>query len=75
MAMSFLKYAELYPDAAQAKLERIGRKLDALKKRGICTHGWMQGPPGKPILTCLDCGCEFTTHAEHEAARKEAFNS
>lgn len=75
MAMSFLKYAELYPDAAQAKLERAGRKIDALKARGICTHGWMQGPPGKAVLTCLDCGREFASHEEHMQARREAFNS
>jgi hypothetical protein len=73
--MSFLKFAERYPDAAQAKLEAAGRKLDALRKRGICAHGWMQGPPGKAVLTCLDCGREFISRDEHEAARREALCS
>lgn len=75
MAMSFLKYAELYPDAAQRKLERAGNRISELRKRGICTHGWMQGPPGKAVLTCLDCGRQFASTAEHEEARREALAS
>lgn len=73
--MSFLKYAERNPNGATVKLERAGNRIAALKARGVCTHGWMQGPPGKPVLTCLDCGREFADMREHMEARREAFAS
>lgn len=73
--MSFLRYAERCPDGAQARLERAGNKVAALKARGICTHGWMQGPPGKAVLTCLDCGQEFASECEHIEARRVALAS
>lgn len=72
---SFLRFCETNPDAAQRHLEKIGNKISALRRRGICTHGWMQGPPGKPVLTCLDCGATFANEAEHMEARRDALNS
>lgn len=75
--MSFLKFVERNPNAAQAKLEAAGRKIAELRARGICTHGWLQGPPGpkdKPttVVTCLDCGKVWKTLAEAYAAGRQA---
>lgn len=61
-------------DIEQAQYEAIGRRLSSLQKRGICSHGWMQGPPGKPVLTCLDCGVTFASKADHYAARDRVLN-
>ncbi len=72
---SFLKYCEIDPDGAQAMLERRGSKIAALRARGICTHGWLQGPPGKPVITCLDCGATFETYAERDKASRAAMRS
>lgn len=74
MPMSFLKYAELYPNAAQAKLEAAGNKIAKLRARGICTHGWLQGPPGNATgpAKCLDCGASFESMAAAYAANREA---
>lgn len=58
-------------DLEQAHYEAMGRTLARLQKRGICAHGWTQGPPGKPVLTCLDCGATFADAAEHQATRDE----
>jgi len=40
-------------DFEMRDLEAIGQVEDMLKKRGICTHGWMNHN------TCLDCGRTF----------------
>jgi hypothetical protein len=75
MAMSFLKYAELYPDAATRKLERAGNKIARLAAKGICTHGHLHGPPGRANVKCLSCGKEFDTWEAAWAANKEAMES
>lgn len=70
--MSFLKYAERNPDGAQRKLERAGNRVAALRARGICTHGWIQGTPGDDNgpAKCLHCGQQFAnTQAAWEAGR------
>ena len=37
-------------------LTTAAHTIGRLKRKGICFHGWRQGPPGKPVCTCLDCG-------------------
>ena len=57
-------------DIEMAELTAVANTAARLRKRGICSHGWMQGPPGNPVLTCLDCGKEFPGgDAEHWAER------
>ena len=56
------------------KLEALGDQVARLRKLGICTHGHLQGPPGKPVLTCLDCGTEFDSHQEVNESRRHLLN-
>lgn len=47
----------------------------SLRRRGLCPHSWIQGPPGhhsKPtkVWTCLDCGKAFDTEAALHADRE-----
>jgi hypothetical protein len=72
MARSFLKFCETNPDAAAAMLDAAGNKIAALRRRGICTHGWLSGPPGKPVITCNDCGATFETYAARDRAARIA---
>ena len=57
-------------------LEASARRQAERKKRGICSHGYLLGPPGplhKPtkIWTCGDCGQTWATEQEaHEAYRR-----
>lgn len=80
MARSFYDFCATNPNAAQAILERKGRKIAALRARGICTHGWLQGPPGPASapcsdVTCLHCGAKWATMAEAYAAGRKAMES
>ncbi len=64
-------------DLEMTELTAAANRESWLRKRGICTHGWRQGPPGpasKPttVWTCLDCGQVFQSEAEMETARQEA---
>ena len=63
-------------DLEMAELTASANRISRLRKRGICTHGWVQGPPGpagKPtsIWTCHDCGKTFQSEAELDEARAE----
>lgn len=73
--MSFLKFAERNPDAAQRILEARGNKISALRRRGICVHGWVKCPPGQQAVTCLDCGAVFADSRAHFRASREAMES
>ena len=58
-------------DLEMAELTASANHHAALRKRGLCTHGWRQGPPGpwhKPttVWTCLHCGKVFQSEAEME---------
>lgn len=51
-------------DFEMRSLQAQARRDAALRKKGICTHGWVQGPPGpesepRTNWKCLDCGQEF----------------
>lgn len=53
-------------DLEMASLQEAGNTIARLRKRGICTHGWIQGPPGpasKPttVWTCHHCGKTWPT--------------
>ncbi len=61
-------------DMEQARMEALGDEIARLRKLGICTHGHLQGPPGKPVLTCLDCGTEFGSHQEVNESRRHLLN-
>jgi hypothetical protein len=50
-------------DHTQAKLERLGDRIADLKKRGICTHGWLKTWPDETV-TCLDCKAVFASFGE-----------
>ena len=61
-------------DMEQSRMETLGNEIARLRKLGICTHGHLQGPPGKPFLTCLDCGTEFGSHQEVNESRRQLLN-
>ena len=58
----------------QRLLDHLGDETERLRKLGICTHGHLQGPPGKPVLTCLYCGTEFGSHQEVNESRRHLLN-
>ena len=60
-------------DIQMSELVRLGRRDAELRRRGICSHGWTQGTPGKPdgATRCLHCGKSFATFAELCAERRE----
>jgi len=63
-------------DIEMAQLQAAANHESRLKKRGICTHGWLQGPPGpvnKPtnICTCLHCGKTWPTVEDAYKERRE----
>ena len=55
-------------------MEAAGRREAALRRRGICTHGYVKGQPygADGPVTCHDCGATFPTDAAWWAARQEA---
>ncbi len=65
-------------DVEMAALESAGRRVAALRKRGICAHGWIQGAPGNgntfdvSPVTCHECGAVFPTGKAWGAARDAA---
>jgi len=42
-------------DLESAELNRQASREARLKRKGICTHGWLSAPAGKPCK-CNDCG-------------------
>lgn len=62
-------------DLEAAALNEAANRETRLKRRGICAHGWLQGPPGPKhaptkVCTCLDCGKTWaTTDEAHEERR------
>lgn len=66
-------------DQEQAGIEAAGRRLAALRRRGICAHGCVQGtPPGcgdafdRMPVKCHDCGVTFPTGKAWGRARDAA---
>ena len=64
-------------DLEMAELQASANREARLRRKGICTHGWLQCPPGpidKPtnVVTCLHCGQVFKTEAKANEARREA---
>jgi len=64
-------------DFEQAELERAGARSSALRKRGICDHGWTAPADpsayhvGKPYkVVCNHCGAVFADSDAHMAARR-----
>ena len=54
-------------------LEASAARQAARWASGICSHGWLQGPPGPPgkptkVWTCNHCGQVWATEAEAHAA-------
>ena len=63
-------------DIEMAELTAAANRESRLRKRGICTHGWIQGPPGpwnKPtkVWTCLHCGKVFQSEEDLMENRRE----
>jgi len=57
-------------DLQQSALERAGARSAALRRRGICDHGWLLAPAGEPAR-CLHCGAVFAdAEAAYEARRE-----
>jgi hypothetical protein len=63
-------------DMLQAELYRLGRMDSALRKRGICSHGWSQGIPGNPDgpTKCLHCGKLFASFQDMLNERREVLS-
>ena len=59
---------EIDADHLTSELYRMGRKSDALRRKGICSHGWSKG--WKPC-TCLHCGKVFDSFDDLAAERRE----
>jgi hypothetical protein len=64
-------------DLEMAGFMESARHFNALRKRGICLHGWIQGPPGPPgnpcnDWKCKDCGKSWATEKELWIAQEEA---
>lgn len=66
-------------DIEMAHLEEAARHESALKRMGICAHGWRQRytPTHRPDLRpgqiqCLDCKVIFDSEEEANEARAEA---
>jgi hypothetical protein len=63
-------------DLETSGLLAIAQRTAALRRQGICAHGWLQGPPGPPnhpttVVTCNYCGQVFDTFESAYAARAE----
>lgn len=66
-------------DIEMADLQAAANREARLRKRGICTHGWLQGPPGPPdapttVATCLHCGQTWPTIDDAHEARRAALD-
>jgi hypothetical protein len=64
-------------DIEMRDLQASANRETRLRRQGICTHGWLQCPPGpasKPtkVVTCLHCGQTWATEDEAHEARREA---
>ena len=64
-------------DLEMAQLTESANRTARMRKRGICDHGWIQGPPGRPDAPrtdwlCHHCGATFATEAMLEDAREQA---
>jgi len=64
-------------DLEMAGLQATANREARLRRKGICSHGWLQCPPGPPdkpttVVTCLHCGQVFKTEAEAYEAKREA---
>lgn len=46
-------------DILTAEFIRKGNAAASARRQGNCTHGWLQGPPGRAVVTCNDCGAQF----------------
>ena len=62
-------------DLEMAELQALANREARLRARGLCTHGWLQGPPGPPnhptqVVTCLDCGQVFPSFEAAHSARE-----
>ena len=58
-------------DFDQRELEQAGALTAALRRRGICDHGWLMSPPGERTR-CLHCGATFADVEAAYKARREA---
>ena len=65
-------------DFEMRDLEAAAARDTALKARGICTHGWVQGTPGRQTgpVRCLEegCGKVFESDEAWLDARDEALH-
>jgi hypothetical protein len=60
-------------DLLQAELYRLGARDSALKKRGICSHGWQQRKPDGSV-ECLYCHKVFASQEAIMADRREVLS-
>lgn len=73
-------------DFEQREMEAIADRASALRRAGVCTHGWMQGyrpgiaasdaanlQPGQSVCLEDGCGVVFDDDAAWEHARAAAF--
>ena len=59
-------------DIEMHDLEQAARHQSALKRKGICVHGWRKiGQWPDKTCTCLDCGRVFATEADCDEETRE----
>ncbi len=61
---------QMDPDVLQSKLERLGKRVSDLHKRGICCHGWNQTRKNGTCV-CLHCNKVFASFDALCEARSE----
>ncbi|HEX8312329.1 MAG TPA: hypothetical protein VF614_13495 [Chthoniobacteraceae bacterium] len=57
-------------DLEMAGLQAAADRESALRRKGICTHGFYMAPRGQKAV-CRHCGAEFATEAELLEERAE----
>lgn len=73
-----LQSERLDADMEQAELERIGRRVSELKRKGVCLHGWTAPADVEAWAAgtdarrhCLHCGHVFADEAAEERETRE----
>ena len=66
-------------DFETRSLEESANRIARLRKKGICVHGSLQGPPGPPsrptkVWTCTQCGQQWPTEREAHDAYSRALH-
>lgn len=63
-------------DIEMSELIAAGNRSAELRRKGLCDHGWLQGPAGSrdSKVHCNDCGAVFDSFEDAYAAHAAAIN-